>query len=135
MIVHWCYTSYDVAWDVVGFLGCKHTFPAHVELLISQHPEILLLKAALNTFSKQCSGNSNRSLVIQNINGFLTHSVTYFAIHTWHTYQLLNYNLKIRCSQLEVTQSNLEAVWLSPHLAIKPNPFSQHLMHKSWIFA
>ena len=35
---------------MVGFLGCKHTLLAHVELLIHQHPQILLLRAALNPF-------------------------------------------------------------------------------------
>ncbi|KAK4822002.1 hypothetical protein QYF61_006616 [Mycteria americana] len=34
--------------DTVGFLGCKHTLLAHVELLINQHPQMLLLRAALN---------------------------------------------------------------------------------------
>ncbi|KAK4821027.1 hypothetical protein QYF61_012113 [Mycteria americana] len=36
----------------VGFLGCKHTLPGHVELLINQHPQVLL-RAALNPFSAQ----------------------------------------------------------------------------------
>ncbi|KAK4830748.1 hypothetical protein QYF61_013198 [Mycteria americana] len=36
------------AQDTVGFLGCRHTLTAHVELLINQHP-----KAALNPFSTQ----------------------------------------------------------------------------------
>ncbi|GAB0176555.1 hypothetical protein GRJ2_000120700 [Grus japonensis] len=38
---------------MVGFLGCKCALPAHVELLINQHPQVLLLRAALNTFSTQ----------------------------------------------------------------------------------
>ncbi|KAK4827142.1 LOW QUALITY PROTEIN: hypothetical protein QYF61_014736 [Mycteria americana] len=34
-------------------LGCKHTLPGHGELLINQHPQVLLLRAALNPFSTQ----------------------------------------------------------------------------------
>ncbi|KAK4832092.1 hypothetical protein QYF61_020707 [Mycteria americana] len=45
--------SFDAAQDTVGFLGCKHTLPGHVELLINQHPQVLLLRAALNPFSAQ----------------------------------------------------------------------------------
>ncbi|KAK4824932.1 hypothetical protein QYF61_021552 [Mycteria americana] len=39
--------------DMVGFLGCKRTLAGHVELLINQHPQVLLLRAALNPFSAQ----------------------------------------------------------------------------------
>ncbi|KAK4821092.1 hypothetical protein QYF61_013420 [Mycteria americana] len=39
--------------DTVGFLGCKCTLPGHVELLINQHPQVILLRAALNPFSTQ----------------------------------------------------------------------------------
>ncbi|PKU46701.1 hypothetical protein llap_3018 [Limosa lapponica baueri] len=39
------------AQDAVGFLGCKHMLLAHVELLIHQHSQVLLLRAALNPFS------------------------------------------------------------------------------------
>ncbi|GAB0208383.1 cAMP-dependent protein kinase inhibitor alpha [Grus japonensis] len=38
---------------MVGFLGCKHILPAHVELLINQYPQVLLLKATLNPLSAQ----------------------------------------------------------------------------------
>ncbi|KAK4824541.1 hypothetical protein QYF61_016145 [Mycteria americana] len=38
---------------MVGFLGCKRTLPGHVELLINQHPQVLLLRAALNPSSAQ----------------------------------------------------------------------------------
>jgi len=31
------HVSLDAAQDMVGFLGCKHTLPAHVELLIHQY--------------------------------------------------------------------------------------------------
>ncbi|KAK4808881.1 hypothetical protein QYF61_007996 [Mycteria americana] len=47
------HSSFDAAQETVGFLGCKHTLPGHVELLINQHPQILLRRAALNTFSAQ----------------------------------------------------------------------------------
>ncbi|XP_075025338.1 NAD-dependent protein deacetylase sirtuin-7 isoform X2 [Calonectris borealis] len=38
---------------MVGFLGCKRTLPGHAELVINQHPQVLLLRAALNPFSTQ----------------------------------------------------------------------------------
>jgi len=38
----------DAAQDMVGLLGCERTLPAHVELLVNQHPQVLLLRAALN---------------------------------------------------------------------------------------
>ncbi|KAK4823457.1 hypothetical protein QYF61_002293 [Mycteria americana] len=47
------HASFDAAQDTVGFLGCKRTLPGHVELLINQHPEVLLLRATLNPFSAQ----------------------------------------------------------------------------------
>jgi len=37
---------------MVGHLGCEYTLPGHTELLIDQHPQILL-KAALYPFSTQ----------------------------------------------------------------------------------
>ena len=33
--------------NMVGFLGCKHTLLAHVELLIKEHPQVLFLRATL----------------------------------------------------------------------------------------
>jgi len=45
------HTSLDAAQDTVGFLGCKRTLPAHVELLIQQYPQVLLLRAALKSLS------------------------------------------------------------------------------------
>ncbi|PKU48586.1 hypothetical protein llap_1122 [Limosa lapponica baueri] len=45
--------EYPLVQDAVGFLGCKHTLTAHVELLIHQHPQVLLLRDALNPFSAQ----------------------------------------------------------------------------------
>ncbi|KAK4825708.1 hypothetical protein QYF61_002067 [Mycteria americana] len=47
------HTSFDAAQDTVGFLGCKRQLPAHGELLINQHPRVLLLRAALSPFSIQ----------------------------------------------------------------------------------
>ncbi|KAK4827484.1 hypothetical protein QYF61_018784 [Mycteria americana] len=41
--------SFDAAQDMVGFLGCKCTLPRHDEPLIDQHPQALLLTAALNS--------------------------------------------------------------------------------------
>ncbi|KAK4828488.1 hypothetical protein QYF61_026759 [Mycteria americana] len=42
-----------IAQDTVGCLGCKCTLLGHVEFLINQHPQVLLLRAALNPFSAQ----------------------------------------------------------------------------------
>jgi len=36
---------------MVGLLSCEHTSPGHVELLVNQHPQVLLLRAALNPLS------------------------------------------------------------------------------------
>ncbi|KAK4821259.1 hypothetical protein QYF61_017137 [Mycteria americana] len=47
------HASFDAAQDMVGFLGCKQALPGHVELLINQHPQVLLLRAALSPFSVQ----------------------------------------------------------------------------------
>jgi len=38
---------------MVGLLGCELTLPARVELLVNQHPQVLLLKASLNPLSAQ----------------------------------------------------------------------------------
>jgi len=38
---------------MVGFLGCKCTLLGHIEFLINQHPQVLLLRADLNPFSAQ----------------------------------------------------------------------------------
>ena len=43
----------DAAQGTVGLLGCERTLLGHVELLIHQHPQALLLRAALNPFSAQ----------------------------------------------------------------------------------
>ncbi|PKU45108.1 hypothetical protein llap_4594 [Limosa lapponica baueri] len=47
------HASFDAAQHTVGLLGCKPTLLAHIELLIYQHPQVLLLRAALNPFSLQ----------------------------------------------------------------------------------
>jgi len=45
------HAALDAAQDTVGFLGGKRTLPAHVELLIHQYPQGLLLRAALEPLS------------------------------------------------------------------------------------
>ncbi|PKU42315.1 rna-directed dna polymerase from mobile element jockey-like [Limosa lapponica baueri] len=45
--------SFDAAQDAVVWLGCQHTMLAHVELLVHRHPQVLLLRAALNPFCTQ----------------------------------------------------------------------------------
>jgi len=42
------HTAEDAAQDMVGFLGCECTLPAHVLLFIHQYPQVLLGRAALN---------------------------------------------------------------------------------------
>lgn len=45
--------AFDAAQDMGGFLCCKRRVLAHVKLLINQHPQVILLRTALNTFSTQ----------------------------------------------------------------------------------
>jgi len=47
------HASLDAAQDTAGFLGCKLTLLAPVELLIHQYPQVLLLRAALEPPSAQ----------------------------------------------------------------------------------
>ena len=47
------HAAFDVVQGMVGFLGCKHTLLADIKLLINQHPQVLLLRTALNLFSAQ----------------------------------------------------------------------------------
>ena len=47
------HASFDAAQDAVGFLGCKRTLPGHVELLVTQHPQVLLCRAALSPLNAQ----------------------------------------------------------------------------------
>jgi len=42
---------FDAAQDAVGHLGCKHTLPGHAELLVNQHPQVLLLRATEQAMS------------------------------------------------------------------------------------
>ncbi|PKU49563.1 hypothetical protein llap_116 [Limosa lapponica baueri] len=42
-----------IAQDTVGFLGCKYTLLAHVQLFICRHPQVLLLRATLIPFIPQ----------------------------------------------------------------------------------
>ena len=39
-----------VAQDMVGFLGCKGTLLAHVQLLIHQYPQVFFSRAVLNPY-------------------------------------------------------------------------------------
>jgi len=47
------HAAFDAAQDMVGLLGCKRTLSGHVELLVNQHPQVLLLSASLNPLSAQ----------------------------------------------------------------------------------
>ncbi|KAK4816838.1 hypothetical protein QYF61_023902 [Mycteria americana] len=47
------HTFVDAAQDTVGFLGCKCTLLAQVQLFIHQYPKVLLHRAALNPFILQ----------------------------------------------------------------------------------
>jgi len=38
---------------MVGFLGCECTLLGHVELLVSQYPQVLLLRTVVDPFSAQ----------------------------------------------------------------------------------
>ena len=44
------HATFDAAQDMVGLLGCEHTWPAHVQVFIHQYPQVLLCRAALNPF-------------------------------------------------------------------------------------
>jgi len=50
---HAGHTSFDAAHGTVGLLSCKSTLPGHDEFLMNQHPQLLFLRAALNSFSAQ----------------------------------------------------------------------------------
>ena len=43
----------DAAQGTVGLLGCEHTLLPHVQVLLHQQPQVLLLRAALNPFIPQ----------------------------------------------------------------------------------
>ena len=47
------HASLDAAQDMVGFLGCKLTLLAHVELLIPQYLQVLVLRAVIEPLSSQ----------------------------------------------------------------------------------
>lgn len=40
--------AFDTAQDKADFLVCEHTLLAHVEHLINEHPQVLLIRADLN---------------------------------------------------------------------------------------
>jgi len=50
----------DAAQGTVGLLGCQCALPGHVDLLVNQHPQVLLLKAALRLCT--CKGLSSFQL-------------------------------------------------------------------------
>jgi len=47
------HAAFDAAQDMVGLLGCERTLPSHVELLVKQQLQALLVRAALSPFSTQ----------------------------------------------------------------------------------
>jgi len=47
------HAAFDAAQDEVGLLGCERTLLGHVELLVNQYPQVLLLRSGLNPFSAQ----------------------------------------------------------------------------------
>ena len=47
------HTSLDAAQSMVGVLVCQRTLSGHAELLSHQHPQVLLLRAALEPLSAQ----------------------------------------------------------------------------------
>ena len=47
------HAAFHAAQDTVGLLGSECTLPGHAELLFNQHPQVLLLRVALNPFSAQ----------------------------------------------------------------------------------
>ncbi|KAK4831476.1 hypothetical protein QYF61_017724 [Mycteria americana] len=47
------HASFYAAQDTVGLLGCERTLSAHIELLINQQPQVLLLRAAFSPFFSQ----------------------------------------------------------------------------------
>ena len=51
--VHAAFDAGHASVDAAGLLGCEHTLLGHVELLVNQNLQVLLLKAALNPFSIQ----------------------------------------------------------------------------------
>jgi len=46
-------TSFYVAQDMIGFLGCKHTLWAHIQFSVHQYTQVLLDRAARNPFVTQ----------------------------------------------------------------------------------
>jgi len=72
-----CHASLDATQDTVGLLGCKYTLLAHVESLLNQHSQIVLLRAALKSFSTQpVSVLGNALTQIQDLAFVLSSSVS-----------------------------------------------------------
>ena len=47
------HTSSDAAWDLVGFLGCKGTLLACVQLAIHQYSQVIFSRAVIHPFILQ----------------------------------------------------------------------------------
>ena len=47
------HTSFDVAQDTVGFLGCENSLLAHVQLPIHHHLQVFFNRAELNSLISQ----------------------------------------------------------------------------------
>lgn len=47
------HTSFDVAEDVISFLGCECALLSHTELLMHKHPRVFLHRATVDPFSVQ----------------------------------------------------------------------------------
>ena len=71
--------SSDAAQDTAGFLGCKCTLLAHVQLFVPQSPQFLLHRAALKEFFSQCvhiAGIAPKSLHLALLN-----LISFMCIH------------------------------------------------------
>ncbi|RMC15391.1 hypothetical protein DUI87_07582 [Hirundo rustica rustica] len=47
------HAAFDPAWDMVGFLGSECTLPGHIQSPTHQHPQVLLIRIALDLFIHQ----------------------------------------------------------------------------------
>jgi len=47
------HASFDAAQDSVVFLGCKGKLLAHIQLPIHQYPQVIFVRAVLNSFIPQ----------------------------------------------------------------------------------
>ena len=42
----------DAAQGLVGLLGCEYTLPGHIEFMVNQHPQLLLLRATPSSWAR-----------------------------------------------------------------------------------